>query len=82
VQVVTPPEGAVMTEATNKVPVKTEKTTRSPQGRRPFGGLRREINSLYERAAFGAIPAVHVTETDKAYALPNCPAAWARKMSR
>jgi HSP20 family protein len=37
-----------MTETTNKVPVKTEKTLASAQARRPFERLRREIGSLYE----------------------------------
>src|SRR5689334_3289991 len=83
-------EGAVMTETTNKMPVKTEKTPASPPSRRRFEGVRREIGSLVEDffgrrpsssrrhsfldvasrgawAALGAIPAVHLTDTDKAY---------------
>ena len=44
----TPPEGAVMTETTNKEPVKTEKTPASAQARRPFQRLRGEIDSLFE----------------------------------
>jgi hypothetical protein len=83
-------ERAVMTETTNKMPVKTEMTSASPPARRRFEGVRREIDSLGEdffgrrpsstrrgsflniasrraRAAFGAIPAVHLNETDRAY---------------
>ncbi len=83
-----------MTETTNKMPVKTEKTPASPPARRRFEGVRREIDSLVEdffgrrpsstrrgsfldiasrraRAAFGAIPAVHLTETDRAYEITS-----------
>jgi HSP20 family protein len=82
-----------MTETTNKVTVKADKTPASPQARRPFEGLRREIGSLYEdffggrppsrrsllnigrsrrgKVALGAIPAVDVTETDKAYQITS-----------
>jgi HSP20 family protein len=83
-----------MAETTNKVPVRTEKTPGSPQARRRFEGIRREIGSLYEdffggrspsrrrslwsiarsrraKVALGAIPAVDVTETDKAYQITS-----------
>jgi HSP20 family protein len=79
---------------TAHLPIKTEKTPASPQARRRFEGIRREIDSLAEdffgrrpsstrrrsfldiasrraRAAFGAIPAVHVTETDRAYEITS-----------
>jgi HSP20 family protein len=90
-----------MTETTNKVPVKAEKTPASPQARRPFEGLRREIGSLYEdffggrspsrrslwsiarsrraKVALGAIPAVDVTETDKAYLASELPGGMGEK---
>ena len=73
--------------------MKTEKTPASPQARRTFEGLRREIGSLYEdfsggrspsrrslwsiatsrraKVALGAIPAVDVTKTDKAYQITS-----------
>jgi hypothetical protein len=41
-------ERAVMTETTNKMPVKTEMTSASPPARRRFEGVRREIDSLVE----------------------------------
>jgi HSP20 family protein len=72
-----------MAEANVKVPVKAEKTTAPAplQTWRPFENLRREVDRLFEdfdgghwrspfrriEAAFGATPAVDVTETDKAY---------------
>jgi HSP20 family protein len=49
-------EGAVMAETTNKVPVRTEKTPGSPQARRRFEGIRREIGSLYEDFFGGRSP--------------------------
>ena len=67
-----------MVEPTN-LPVKTEKSSvGAPQFWRPFQSLRREINHLFEdfgsdlwrapfrqvERAFGAMPAVDVTETD------------------
>jgi HSP20 family protein len=87
-------KGAVMAEATNNVPTKTEERPASPQARRRFAGIRQEIDSLVEdffgrrpsstrrrsflniasrrtRAAFGAIPAVHVSETDIAYEITS-----------
>jgi HSP20 family protein len=82
-----------MAETTNKVPVRTEKTPGSPQARRRFEGIRREIGSLYEdffggrspsrrsfmdfgasrraKSAFGSIPAVHFTETERAYEITS-----------
>jgi HSP20 family protein len=96
-------EGAVMTETTNKVPVKTEKTPASSQARRPLERLRREIGSLYEdflggrqpsrrsfmdlsrraKAAFGSIPVVHFTETERAYEITSeLPGGMGEKMSR
>jgi HSP20 family protein len=86
-------EGALMPETTNKVTVKADKTPASPQARRRFEGLRREIGSLYEdffggrspsrrsfmdfgasrraKSAFGSIPAVHFTETERAYEITS-----------
>ena len=87
-------QGAVMADTTNNVPTKIENTPASPQTRRRFAGVRREIGSLVEDffgrrpstsrrhsfldvasrrawAALGAIPAVHVTETDKAYQITS-----------
>ena len=49
-------EGAVMAETTNKVPVRTEKTPGSPQARRRFEGIRRELGSLYEDFFGGRSP--------------------------
>ena len=45
-----------MAETTNKVPVRTEKTPGSPQARRRFEGIRREIGSLYEDFFGGRSP--------------------------
>jgi HSP20 family protein len=71
-----------MTENISKLPVKTEQVSAStPQTWRPFESLRREIDRLFDdfdggswrspfrriEAAFGNVPAVDVTETDKAY---------------
>jgi HSP20 family protein len=70
-----------MAETSNKVPVKTEKMPAPPQAWRPFENLRHEIDRLFDdfgdgfwrspfrrtEAAFGAMPAVDVSETDKAY---------------
>jgi HSP20 family protein len=82
-----------MAETTSKVPVKTEKMPAQAgvQMWRPFEGLRREVDRLFEdfdggfwrspfrrplfdiqpfrraEANFPAMPAVDVTETDKAY---------------
>ena len=65
-----------------KLPVKTEKSSvGAPQFWRPFESLRREIDHLFEdfggdfwrtpfrqvERAFGAMPAVDVTETDGAF---------------
>ena len=83
-----------MAETTNNLPTKTETTPTSPQARRRFEGIRREIDSLVEdffrrrpsstrrrsfldiasrraRAVFGAIPAVHVTQTDMGYEITS-----------
>jgi HSP20 family protein len=71
-----------MAENISKLPVKTEQVSAStPQAWRPFESLRREIDRLFDdfdggswrspfrriEAAFGNVPAVDVTETDKAY---------------
>ena len=71
-----------MAENISKLPVKTEQVSAStPQTWRPFESLRREIDRLFDdfdggswrspfrriEAAFGNVPAVDVTETDKAY---------------
>lgn len=71
-----------MAENISKLPVKTEKaSTPAPTTWRPFANLRREIDRLFEdfdgdfwrapfrtaEAVFGNLPAVDVTETDKAY---------------
>ena len=45
-----------MAETTNKVPVRTEKTPGSPQARRRFEGIRRELGSLYEDFFGGRSP--------------------------
>ena len=83
-----------MADTTNNVPTNTQNTPASPQARRRFAGIRREIGSLYEdffgrrpsstrrrslldiasrraRATLGAIPAVHLAETDKAYEITS-----------
>jgi hypothetical protein len=41
-------ESAAMAEITNSAPTKTENTPVSPQARRRFEGVRREIGSLVE----------------------------------
>jgi HSP20 family protein len=87
-------ESAAMAEITNNAPTKSENTPISPQARRRFEGVRREIGSLVEDffgrrpsssrrhsfldvasrrawAALGAIPAVHLTETDNAYEITS-----------
>lgn len=81
-----------MAEPTSKVPVKTEKSPAAmPQMWRPFEGLRREVDRLFDEfdgglwrspfrssffdvapfrraeAMFTAVPAVDVSETDRAY---------------
>jgi len=71
-----------MAENISKLPVKTEQVSAStPQTWRPFESLRCEIDRLFDdfdgdswrspfrriEAAFGNVPAVDVTETDKAY---------------
>jgi HSP20 family protein len=81
-----------MAEPTSKVPVKNEKSpTAMPQMWRPFEGLRREVDRLFDEfdggfwrspfrspffdlapsrraeATFTAVPAVDVSESDKAY---------------
>ncbi len=82
-----------MAEAVTKLPVKIERTSEPmPQVWRPFEGLRREIDSLFDdffdggiwrspfrrsffdvepfrrvKAALAAVPAVDITETEKAY---------------
>ena len=81
-----------MAETTTNVPVKIEKTAAPKlQAWRPFEGLRREVDRLFDdfdggfwrspfrrsavdvepfwqtETALGAVPAVDVTETDKAY---------------
>jgi HSP20 family protein len=81
-----------MAETTTNVPVKTEKTAAPKlQAWRPFEGLRREVDRLFDdfdggfwrspfrrsavdvepfwqaETALGSVPAVDVTETDKAY---------------
>jgi HSP20 family protein len=71
-----------MAENISKLPVKTEQVSAStPQTWRPFESLRRDIDRLFDdfdggswrspfrriEAAFGNVPAVDVTETDKTY---------------
>jgi HSP20 family protein len=71
-----------MAENISKLPVKTEQVSASTlQTWRPFEALRREMDRLFDdfdggswrsplrriEAAFGKIPAVDVTETDKSY---------------
>jgi len=71
-----------MAENISELPVKTEQVSAStPQTWRPFESLRREIDRLFDdfdggswrspfrriEAAFANVPAVDVTETDKAY---------------
>ena len=80
-------ERRVMAETNNKVPVKTDKTPSSPQRRPfPrfrremdslfedfFGGRPHFRHSFLRRAkaGFGAIPAVDLAETDKAYEITS-----------